>query len=974
MKPNRLHRLFFLVLYTAISLAGYAQVPSIKVLGNSADLQKSVTLQSLHIEVQVYGNIATTVMTMSFINNSSRVQEGELTFPMADGVSVSRYAVDINGKMRAAVPVEKARAAEVFESITHRNVDPGLLEKVEGNNFRTRIYPFPAGGVRKVMISYEEELHLSDAQQLSYRLPLIYNLAIPDFSLKAVVSQSNQPPLLVEGPDGSFRFQHKGAAYVAEMKKRNFLPSHGLIINLPGAALKTGALMQKAGANYYFLANLFIKQPTRQHHWTNHIGLIWDVSLSGLQRDQEKELKLLDIWIKEQKDLNIELGLLNNKFKKAGVFVIRDGKWAELKKKLMGLIYDGGADYSQINATVLNADEYLFFTDGFSGFGAAKVALNKPVHVINSALRADFSNLKYISLKSGGQYINLNDMSAASAVRKLSTEELRFMGIKPNPSITEIYPSLTLGVNGYLSVAGIASSGAKNVILQFGYGKEVTTERTVQLDPSDQISGEIDVSRVWAQKKLADMDVDYEQYKKEISLLGRQFGLVTRNTSLLVLESVQDYIRYGIAPPDELKDAYRIAMKQQEQVKESRQQDLMDDAIDLAEELKEWWKKVFKIEKVYPKPDKNKLEDIAIAGYSRVESARPSAEQQALTRVDKVGFSTNALSEVVVVSNALAGKIAGVQVTGYSKEERPVILLPEFKSDKEYMKTIRGNIEQAYVQYLLVRKEYQTTPSFYLDISNWFQQHDDADRALLILSNLTELDLENAEIYKTLTYKLRETGNFRSALFTSRKVMEWRPMDAQSYRDYALSLADCGYYQRALDTLYSVLNKSYSIDNAQRDDGIEEIILSEINNLVGLHRAKLNTAKLNKRLIFPIPVDVRVVINWNKKDTDIDLWVTDPTDEKCFYSNAQTRAGGRISDDFTAGYGPEQFMIKKAIKGRYKIEVNYYGDQQLSISGPTTIMAEIYTHYGSTNQERKMITLQLSGKHTNSVFIGEFNF
>jgi len=541
MKPNQLHRLFFLVLCTAVSLAGYAQVPSIKVLGNSAVLQKSVSLRSLHIEVQVYGNIATTVMTMSFINNSSRVLEGELIFPLADGVSVSRYALDINGKMRAAVPVEKARAAEVFESIAHRNVDPGLLEKVEGNNFRTRIYPFPARGVRKVMISYEEELHLSDAQQLSYRLPLNYNLAIDDFSLKAVVSQSNQPPLLGEEPDGSFSFQQKGAAYVAEIKKSNFMPSHGLVINLPGAAMKTGALMQKAGSNYYFLANLFIKQPARQHHWATRIGLIWDVSLSGLQRDQEKELKFLDIWIKEQKNLNIELGLLNNKFKKAGVFVIRDGNWAELKKKLMGLVYDGGADYSQINATMLNADEYLFFTDGFSGFGVAKVTLNKPVHTINSALRADFSNLKYISLKSGGQYLDLNDMSAATAVRKLSTEELRFLGIKRNPSITEVYPSLPLGVNGYFSIAGIASSDAKNMTLQFGYGKEVATERTVQLDPLNQTPGEIDVSRVWAQKKLADMDVNYEQHKKEISVLGWQFGLVTRNTSLLVLESVQDY-------------------------------------------------------------------------------------------------------------------------------------------------------------------------------------------------------------------------------------------------------------------------------------------------------------------------------------------------------------------------------------------------------------------------------------------------
>ncbi|MGY0041242.1 DUF2135 domain-containing protein [Pedobacter sp. NJ-S-72] len=303
-----------------------------------------------------------------------------------------------------------------------------------------------------------------------------------------------------------------------------------------------------------------------------------------------------------------------------------------------------------------------------------------------------------------------------------------------------------------------------------------------------------------------------------------------------------------------------------------------------------------------------------------------------------------------------------------------MIIIPEFKSDKEYMKKIDGSAVHAYQEYLAIRKEYQSTPSFYLDISNWFQQHHDAERALMILSNLTELELENAEIYKTLTYKLRETGNVKAELFTSRKVLEWRPMDAQSYRDYALALADAGHYQSALDTLYTVLNQSYSMDNAQRDHGIEEIILAEINNLINLHRTKLSISKIDKKVVFNFPVDVRVVMNWNKKDTDIDLWVTDPNDEKCFYSNQRTKAGGRISDDFTSGYGPEQFMIKKAIKGRYKIEVNYYGDSQLSISGPTTVMAEIYTHYGSISQERKIITLQLSGERKDGVFIGEFTF
>ena len=985
MKRSIFQPLFLLLLLFIIQISvGYAQTPQLKILGiTDPAVQKAVSLKSMHIEVQVYGNIATTVMTMSFVNTSSRTLEGELTFPMPEGVSISGYALDINGKMREAVPVEKARATEVFESVEHRRVDPGLLEKVEGNNFRTRIYPFPAGGSRTVKISYEEELHFSPAQQLSYYLPLDYQKAIPEFSLKVSVLESTEAPSLAEQPDGSFSFQRKDKAYIAQLERKNFLPAHGLLIQLPVTESPVNALMQKAGQSYYFLANVIVNAPSRPHLWNNHIGLIWDISLSGLQRDQTKELALLDALIKEKKNLTIALGLLNHTFKKGGVFVIRDGNWKELREKLTHLIYDGGTDYSQINSGLLKADEYLFFTDGFSGFGHAVVSITKPVYTINSSLRADFSLLKNISAKTGGQFINLNVQSPEAAYGQMAKDHMQFIGIKNNPGISELYPALPVRVNGYLSVTGIAASGAEDLTLQFGYGKDVTLERKVKLNAAGQNAGVIEVSKIWAQQKLSAMDVNYEQHKEEISALGQQFGIVTRNTSLLVLESVGDYIRYGIVPPAELRAAYDRGMKGRVQEKENRKEGLMKEAIAMAAELKTWWNKVFKPEKFFPKPEKR-----AVAGDPVVVSDQSTpALQERVSEIRVRGMnaphrqnrteSSQMLAETVVSSPLAVSKLskhAPGDIAGRAPAEQPVIIVPEFKSDKEYMKKISGSADEAYQQYLSIRKEYQTTPSFYLDISNWFQQHQDTDRALMILSNLTELDLENAEIYKTLTYKLRETGNVQAELFTSHKVLEWRPMDAQSYRDYALALADCGYHQRALDTLYTVLNQSYSMDNANRDHGIEEIILAEINNLIFLHPGKLNTGKIDKRIIFNLPVQVRVVMNWNKKDTDIDLWVTDPNGEKCFYNNNRTKAGGRLSDDFTSGYGPEQFMIKKAIKGTYKIEVNYYGDNQLSISGPTTIMAEIYTNYGNANQKRKLIALQLSAEQKGGVFIGEFTF
>jgi len=84
--------------------------------------------------------------------------------------------------------------------------------------------------------------------------------------------------------------------------------------------------------------------------------------------------------------------------------------------------------------------------------------------------------------------------------------------------------------------------------------------------------------------------------------------------------------------------------------------------------------------------------------------------------------------------------------------------------------------------------------------------------------------------------------------------------------------------------------------------------------------------------------------------------------------------GGRISHDFTRGLGPEQFLLKKAAKGRYKVEVNYFGDTQVKLAGETSIMVEVYTNYGTQQQKRNVITLQMEKGAKGAVYVGDFDF
>ncbi|UIR55217.1 hypothetical protein LZQ00_13165 [Sphingobacterium sp. SRCM116780] len=955
-------------------------IPSLKI-SNDPKGQAKVGLQNLDIQVDIFGNIAKTTMTMTFHNDENRDLEGTLTFPMPEGVSVTGYAFDINGKLRQAVAVDKNKGTEIFESIESRRVDPGLLERVEGNNFKTRIYPLPAKGQRTISITYEENLQFHATTGFQYNLPLAYKQAIAQFKLQVNVYQSDKKPTFVSNPDASLSFSEENHMYQASINKTNFIPEKSLSIILPKQVNKNKILTQvNQDQSFYFLSNVFLEAPSKTKTWKNKIGIIWDNSLSAKDKDIQKELDLLDRIIQQKKDLTIELGLLNINYVKAKTFQIEQGNWTALKDYLLAITYDGGTDFSQLNEQVLQADEYLFFTEGLSTFGSNQVAIRKPIYCISSSAIADYSTLQAISKKTGGKTINLLKTNPADAVEQLGSENLKFLGIKEAMDFSEIYPAANTEVHEHIAITGLGKNkNLKQMTLQFGYGNQVTKE--VKVDVNYQ-QNELDVHKIWAQQKIAALDVDYNQNKEQIEELGKQFGIVTRNTSLIVLETASDYVRYDIAPPAELLAEYNSLKKERNTLQEERVNDLLAQAELSVEQLKIWWNTDFSPKKHYPKPKKI-IDEIAVeemrpvADYTPPVANSQATEKESISMDAKKMESSDALQEVVV-TGTLQGKVAGVSIANENTainnaSSRAKITIPEIKEDNVYLQALEKSAHP-YQTYLELRPAYLGTPTFYFDVANFFYRKGMKDKALLVLSSLADLQIENADLFKTLAYKLKQWEQYKSEQYISKKILDWRPMDPQSHRDYALALQDNHHYQEAFEQLYSILTQSYSPEAANRDDGIEEIIVMELNNLLKLNKAAINANHTSKKLIADLPVDIRVVINWNSRNTDIDLWVTDPRDEKCFYSNNSTAIGGRLSNDFTGGYGPEQFLLKKAVKGKYKIEVDFYNNSELTLAGPAAVMAEIYLYYSSGRQERKIITIYLDKDKERNVTIGTFDF
>jgi len=112
-------------------------------------------------------------------------------------------------------------------------------------------------------------------------------------------------------------------------------------------------------------------------------------------------------------------------------------------------------------------------------------------------------------------------------------------------------------------------------------------------------------------------------------------------------------------------------------------------------------------------------------------------------------------------------------------------------------------------------------------------------------------------------------------------------------------------------------------------------------------------------LVARLDCDLRVILTWDADACDMDLWVTGPSGEWCFYGHRDTTIGGALGQDFTQGYGPEEYLLRNAMKGTYKIEVDYYGNRQQVIAGDTTIQVTVIKNYGRKDEERRLVTRRL---------------
>lgn len=978
-------------------------MPPIVLLVRQGDISTPLQVAKVDVDVTVLGSIAETRTTVTFYNPNSRAMAGDLYFPLPEGATVTGYALDIEGRMVDGVVVPKDKARRVYEIEVRKGVDPGIVEWVKGNNFKTRVFPIPPQGTRTVMVRYLTSLR-ADPSGALYELPLNFAEQVPDFHLRLEVIHSEVAPVVVQGGPANLKFSAGRESYIAEVTAQKAILTQPLVVKVPQPMQRWVRLQTAANETTYFDITDTIDPPAAglpASIQPKQITLFWDDSGSRASASHEAEFALLDAFFKLQREaVSVQVVLFSNAVDGKKEFTIEKGDTSSLRTYLKEVAYDGGTQLSAIapKAGEKAPDLYLLFSDGNSTFGNEEAAgFKAPLYAFASEPTANFPLLRHVATASGGAFFNLAHTKPADAAARIGNTQFSILEVKVvEGQVQDLLPAGVRPVTAPFHISGSLESASATLQVSFGVAGNVTETRQYVLKKSAAGSGE--TLRIWwAQQQIDALLTQPEKNRDLLLTLGKIHGLVTPETSLIVLETLEQYVEHQIVPPatqPELREAYFQAMRERDSEITEKKKEKIEVVLEMWKKRTDWFDKEYKYKKGFRYRDPESMSGtgdgegmmMGVGGgggsgrsVTAVRIGSPSAERPpADDRPEPAAAEERDAAERERAIQQTDSKAAAKKESGEGDNDpdepgsEPTIEVKLSDPDTPYLKAIKAAGKGGmYAAYLKQRPEYLASPSFYLDCADFFFGKGQKHEALRILTNIAELKLDDPALLRILGHRLEQQEMLELSRGVFQQVLRLRPEEPQSYRDLGLVLGRLEQHKEAIELLYKVITTEWD-----RFAEIEVPTLMEMNRLVALAKQKkidLTSLDLDPRLIRLLDVDVRIVLTWDSDMTDMDIWVTEPSGETAKYDHAETTIGGIVSKDFTDGYGPEEYLVRKAMKGKYKIEANYYGQSAPTVAGTVTVQATVYTNYGRPNEQRKALTLRLE-KKKDVVYIGEISF
>ncbi|HKU90741.1 MAG TPA: VIT domain-containing protein [Steroidobacteraceae bacterium] len=928
----------------------------------------ALRLESLDVQIDVVGALAQTTLTARFVNPSRDTLEGDFTFELPEGAVVTGYALDIEGHLVDGVLVDPLKAERTYEAQVREGVDPGLARVTRGNVFSTRIFPIPEEGRRTIRLEFAAPVQ----PQRGLFFPLVTAAPVGEFKARVHGSAWSVAPALSLPRRMPYEWQRDDTDFVATARLGAAPLSGELRIGPVHPAQAALTSRHHNGERRMHIldttSRVVSRAPTGRR-----LRVYWDRSLSRRDQDLAAERELLASHVAQSKPSSIDLVVFNSSGAR-----VRRVTAAALDAELRGVLYRGATSFAVLDR--LNAppaDRCLVFSDGVVTLDARpRFDPGCEVFAITSAPGADRGYLQRLT-GAADAVLQLRTQSAAEILARLQGQGPRVVQVRGEDGRALKFVTLDGGPAGWSLISEVPVSG--NVIVRIaGLGSDLVDRSYA---PGAVRAGRFDAAgALWAADRIAALAAEDGAHAQFVAL-SRRYSVASPAMSFLVLEDAQDYVEADIAPPSnypkELMAEYRELKAEHDRARRELEDARLDEVATRWSKVVDWWKTDFD-SRANPKAEKKSV------------ASAPGAVD-AITAEDIGRFPDRGAAEALQRQSELLEEVTVTGLRGSMRQSVNAIRAATVASDIE-IEMKEWNVERPYIRALNAaapgdidrvlaaqEQQYGDLPVFYFDVAEWLFRRQRLAEALEMLLSALDLPTANEETSEMVAERLQRYGRLDRAVWLLERAAAQTDYLPQPRRALALALARRAAtapgpraradLQRALQLLNEVVMTPWEGDY----DGIEVVSLMEANALLPrLQALGVSKCPLDARLRALLDVDLRVVIQWNTGASDMDLWVDEPSGERAIYSNPLTAIGGRLSNDMTDGYGPEEYLLRRAAHGEYRISVNVYAADVINPNGSTVVTAHLYRDFGRPGQREQSMELELKPDDAGEKLVGTF--
>ncbi len=690
----------------------------------------------------------------------------------------------------------------------------------------------------------------------------------------------------------------------------------------------------------------------------------WDASLSMQDRNLDIELEHLETFFEKHKEAAVHFVSFSSEIILEEDYTIVNGNWDALKAELQRTVYDGAVSFESLDFT-LQTDRFIISTDGESISSELPEKASAPVHIITNNTNRSIMKL---ALNSVGSLTNTNKLA-----RKKDRQPTVVTGvvIDNNSGGGQALEGAIIKIVGGDTETTTDSKGAYTIeafpenVLEVSYvGKRsrrfrVGKQRTLNIIYSDQgdvLKEVVITSKVNEAVATEEKEVDLGQHKIQKKRLGYSVETITDKEISQIDTNVKQAVNGQFAGLEIANDAAQTRVDLSQFLGRHKNMTLLGDQTGLV---------------VIDGVPQSKTDSGQFSGNTgstgvttniNPDNIASISYLKGLAATNRYGTLGKGGVILITTKSSLAGEVTKKDNTpqGTTATYADTAIEIESLPKTEYIAALQKHktIDAAFEEYLIQRKTYGSTPSFYLNVADYFKGWNNIEMTTRVLSNVSEIAKNDATALRAMAFKMDEIGNKKKALEAYKYINKIRSLEIQSYRDLALSYAENGDVSNAFNIYQNIVEGKGNI--AVNASGIEESLIKEYQNFIKKYKSAINVSTILPRFLKePEKLKKRIVLEWNHQDAKFDLQIVNPQKRFFTWEHTDKAAAQRLSQEKRDGFQMEEFFLTEDDKGKWTFNIIYYGKITDDDGSPTYTKFTVYDEYGTPQESKDVKVVRL---------------